>query len=107
MGAIAAERADVVIVTADNSRSEPTEVIAAAIMGGIEHARPTRANEVILELDRRRAIGRALDLAVRGDVVVIAGKGHESTQTIGDEVEPFDDRLVTRELLRRPVGDQP
>lgn len=106
MGAIAAARADVVVVTADNSRSEPSDRIAAAIMEGIEHSRPSRAHEVIVDLDRRSAIGRALSLATAGDVVVIAGKGHETTQTIGDLVEPFDDRLVAAEWLRASAGER-
>ena len=52
-----------------------------------------------IELDRRIAIGLVLDAARPGDVVVLAGKGHETTQTIGDDVRPFDDRVVARELL--------
>jgi UDP-N-acetylmuramoyl-L-alanyl-D-glutamate--2,6-diaminopimelate ligase len=53
-----------------------------------------------VELDRRRAIALALDAATEADVVVIAGKGHETTQQIGDTYIPFDDRDVTREILR-------
>jgi UDP-N-acetylmuramoyl-L-alanyl-D-glutamate--2,6-diaminopimelate ligase len=54
---------------------------------------------VIVEPDRRRAIGAALADAHDGDVVIIAGKGHETTQTAGDVVVPFDDRVVARELI--------
>ncbi len=92
MGQVAAELADVAIVTSDNPRSEDPEAIAAAVRGdtaGLE-----------LELDRRSAIERALRLAEPGDVVVIAGKGHESGQEAGGVVQPFDDREVAREALR-------
>ena len=59
---------------------------------------PHAAFRVLTELDRRAAIAIALELGRAGDVVVIAGKGHETTQTIGDRVVPFDDRVVVREL---------
>jgi UDP-N-acetylmuramoyl-L-alanyl-D-glutamate--2,6-diaminopimelate ligase len=58
-----------------------------------------RRDAVVTEVDRRRAIARALAEAVEGDVVVIAGKGHETTQTVAGEKRPFDDRTVARELL--------
>lgn len=106
MGAAAAEGADVVVVTSDNPRREDPSTIIDAVMSGIRpggradgddlgRARPA----VIVEPDRRAAIALALDRARPGDVVVVAGKGHETTQTIGDEVRPFDDRVVARELL--------
>jgi UDP-N-acetylmuramoyl-L-alanyl-D-glutamate--2,6-diaminopimelate ligase len=96
MGTVAAELADVVVVTSDNPRSEdPTEIINAVI-GGVP---PDYRDRVLSEPDRRRAFRVAFGLAVAGDVVVIAGKGHETTQTIGASVLPFDDRLVARELL--------
>ena len=60
---------------------------------------PGRAQRVV-ESDRRRAIRRAIEVAREGDVVLIAGKGHENTQTIGTEVQEFDDRLVAGEALR-------
>ena len=94
MGTAAEAGADVVVVTSDNPRNEAPDAIAAAVVGGL-HA-PEAA---VLELDRRRAIGVALDAANRGDVVVIAGKGHEQLQVMGDEARPFDDRVVARELL--------
>ncbi len=96
MGRSAAEGADLVIVTSDNPRSEDPEAIVAAIVEGVPV--PRRGN-VIIEVDRRLAIGRALAEAVAGDVVVIAGKGHETTQTVAGEKRPFDDRAVARELL--------
>ena len=96
MGAVAAERADLVVVTSDNPRSEdPSSIIAAVLQGVPDDYR----RSVTSEPDRRAAIGVALGAARPGDVVVIAGKGHEATQTIGSSVLPFDDRAVARELL--------
>jgi UDP-N-acetylmuramoyl-L-alanyl-D-glutamate--2,6-diaminopimelate ligase len=92
MGAAAAQLADDVVVTSDNPRGEDPEAIVAEIMAGID--RP-----VTVELDRRAAIARALADADPGDVVVIAGKGHEQGQETGGVTHPFDDRLVARELL--------
>lgn len=94
MGTVAAEGADVVVVTADNSRSEPTSAIIGEILSGIDRARTHRFDTLIVEPDRREAIGRALAEARTGDLIVIAGKGHETTLTIGDTVVPFDDRSV-------------
>lgn len=96
MGAVAAELADVVIVTSDNPRSEDPEAIIAAIVAGV----PLQyRHRVSTDPDRRSAIGAALRAARPGDVVLVAGKGHETTQTIGSTVVPFDDRTVARELL--------
>jgi UDP-N-acetylmuramoyl-L-alanyl-D-glutamate--2,6-diaminopimelate ligase len=96
MGAVAAELADHVVVTSDNPRSEdPQEIINAIIQGVPGDYR----DHVVSEPDRRRAFAAAFQVAGAGDVIVIAGKGHESTQTIGDLVVPFDDRVVARELL--------
>jgi UDP-N-acetylmuramoyl-L-alanyl-D-glutamate--2,6-diaminopimelate ligase len=96
MGQAAAELADVAVITSDNPRSEDPDAIIAAVRSGI--VSPSRAR-VLIEPDRRRAIGLAIAEAEEGDVVVVAGKGHESTQTIGDQVRAFDDRVVARELL--------
>ena len=96
MGRSAAEGADLVVITSDNPRSEDPEAIIAAILAGVPVA---RRGAVVTEVDRRRGIARALAEAVEGDVVVIAGKGHETTQTIAGEKRPFDDRVVARELL--------
>lgn len=105
MGAVAAERADVVVVTADNSRSESTEAIMDTIVGGALRTTPRRALRIEQEPDRRRAISMALGLAESGDIVVIAGKGHESTLTIGDTVSSFDDRIVVREVWQEMGGN--
>jgi UDP-N-acetylmuramoyl-L-alanyl-D-glutamate--2,6-diaminopimelate ligase len=95
MGLVASTMSDVTFVTSDNPRSEAPESIIDAIMTGVASG----AN-VVRDADRRSAIARALEEAAPGDVVVVAGKGHETTQTIGDLVVPFDDRVVARELLR-------
>jgi UDP-N-acetylmuramoyl-L-alanyl-D-glutamate--2,6-diaminopimelate ligase len=96
MGEVAATLADAVVVTSDNPRSEdPLEIINAILEGVPADYR----DRVVTEPDRRRAFAHAFGAALPGDVVVIAGKGHETTQTIGREVVPFDDRAVARELL--------
>jgi UDP-N-acetylmuramoyl-L-alanyl-D-glutamate--2,6-diaminopimelate ligase len=96
MGEVATRLADDVILTSDNPRSEDPRAIIDDIRGGI---RAGAAATVAVEPDRRRAIGSAVTEARPGDVVVIAGKGHETTQTIGDTVRPFDDREVARATL--------
>ena len=95
MGRAAAELSDVTIVTSDNPRSEDPLAIIDEITAGA--AATGRAYEV--EPDRRAAIRRAFERARPGDVVVIAGKGHESGQQFADRVLPFDDRRVAREEL--------
>jgi UDP-N-acetylmuramoyl-L-alanyl-D-glutamate--2,6-diaminopimelate ligase len=92
MGRIAGELADVAIVTSDNPRSEDPDAIIAEVLEGAE---------LDSEPDRATAIERALSLAREGDVVVIAGKGHEQGQEFADRTVPFDDRDVARHLLRR------
>jgi UDP-N-acetylmuramoyl-L-alanyl-D-glutamate--2,6-diaminopimelate ligase len=92
MGQVVAELADVSLVTSDNPRNEDPAAIAAEVVDGLD---------LEVELDRRRAIERALEAAQAGDVVVIAGKGHEQGQEIAGRKLPFDDRAVAREALRR------
>jgi UDP-N-acetylmuramoyl-L-alanyl-D-glutamate--2,6-diaminopimelate ligase len=92
MGRIAAERADVAIVTSDNPRTEDPERILDDIEAGMGRARRERIE------DRRAAIARALALAEEGDVIVLAGKGHETYQIRGTERLPFDERQIVREL---------
>jgi UDP-N-acetylmuramoyl-L-alanyl-D-glutamate--2,6-diaminopimelate ligase len=94
MGEAAARLADVVVVTSDNPRSEDPQAIADAVAAGAAGHRDLR-----IELDRRAAIALAVAEARAGDLVVVAGKGHEATQTIGDRVLPFDDREVVRDVL--------
>ena len=94
MGEVASANSEITIVTSDNPRSESPDAIIDAIISGV-----VPGATVLRQSDRRRAIAEALSLAGPGDVVVIAGKGHETTQVIGDLVVPFDDRVVARELL--------
>lgn len=98
MGAIAARLADRAWVTNDNPRSEDPAAIAADIVAGAS------AGTLEVVLDRRSAIDAALAAARAGDLVLIAGKGHETTQTLGTQVLPFDDRAVARELLAGRTG---
>lgn len=97
MGEIVGRLADVAIVTNDNPRTEDPHSIADAIVDGMRKA----TAEVIVELDRAKAIDMAIRQAQSGDVVLIAGKGHEPYQLIGDEVLHFDDRQEARGALRR------
>jgi UDP-N-acetylmuramoyl-L-alanyl-D-glutamate--2,6-diaminopimelate ligase len=99
MGAAAVERADVVVVTSDNPRTEDPLRIIDDIRPGLAGAGP--AVEVHVEPDRRAAIALALALARPGDVVVLAGKGHETYQIVGTLRHPFDDRQIATELLER------
>ena len=89
------------MVTSDNPRSEDPLAIIGAIVDGVPEDYRDR---LVIEPDRRRAIAAAFASARPGDVVVIAGKGHETTQTIGGEALPFDDRLVAVELLAEITG---
>jgi len=98
MGQVASRLSDVVILTSDNPRSEPPEAILEDIGRGIPKNRDAQIEVVA---DRRDAIARALEGAGPGDVVAIAGKGHETYQVLRDRTVPFDDRQVARELLGR------
>ena len=98
MGAAAAELSDWSIVTSDNPRSETPESIAEEIVSGMRGA----SMEVIL--DRKEAIHRAVQMAKEQDIVLIAGKGHETTQVIGSRMEPFSDVAVAQSAIEnRPV----
>jgi len=94
MGRIASELADVAIVTSDNPRSEDPQAIIDEIVAGV-------TTDVEVEPDRAAAIERAISAADEGDVVLIAGKGHEQGQEFADRTIPFDDREVARDVLRR------
>jgi UDP-N-acetylmuramoyl-L-alanyl-D-glutamate--2,6-diaminopimelate ligase len=98
MGAVAARLADVVVVTSDNPRSEDPESIIAQILEGVAAERAGGAD--IVDPDRREAIHTALAAAQEGDVVLIAGKGHETGQEFAGEIVPFDDRTVAAAALQ-------
>ena len=98
MGEVARRLADRVVVTNDNPRSEDPDAIIASVVSGM-HKFPD-----LVEPDRRMAIRHAFAAARNGDVVLIAGKGHEVTQTIGADVLEFDDRAVARDELGRLGG---
>jgi len=123
MGRLASQLADFVYLTNDNPRQENPEQIISEIVSGIESLRATNSKTdghtsagkncaapfsavpfsvapYFVELDRRLAIRQALEQADFGDVVLIAGKGHEQTQKIGASTVPFDDRKVARELAK-------
>jgi len=99
MGSAATHRADVAILTSDNPRHEDPFVIIDEVKAGCDGP-----GELLVEADRRRAIGLALGLAQPGDVVVVAGKGHERFQQIGDELTDFDDRVVVASEAARLAG---
>ncbi len=108
MGKIAATLADAVVVTSDNPRSEDPMDIISGILAGVYEAAigkresysyPETTGVYWVEPDRRKAIGQAIELARKSDAVIIAGKGHEDYQIIGDQRIHFDDREVAREAL--------
>jgi UDP-N-acetylmuramoyl-L-alanyl-D-glutamate--2,6-diaminopimelate ligase len=96
MGRAAGEGSDVVVLTSDNPRSEDPVAIIDQVLPGLRDAPAT----VIVEPDRRHAIELAIAQARPGDMVLLAGKGHEKTQTIGGQVIPFDDVAIARQVLR-------
>ena len=100
MGAAAAANADLAIITTDNPRSEDPMAIIAAVEAG---ARAT-GGAILVEPDRRAAIALAVDQATDGDVVLIAGKGHETYQVFADRTVEHDDRVVAREAIEARGG---
>lgn len=105
MGRIAAELADIVIVTSDNPRSEDPESILAEILPGVREKIGAKRYEVLA--DRREAIFRGIKLAEAGDMVVIAGKGHEDYQILKDKTIHFDDREEAKNALKALLGGEP
>lgn len=100
MGRLSGDISDYTVITSDNPRSEDPEKIIEQIEDGIRENRDTRYTTII---DRYEAIRHAVHSAREGDCVVIAGKGHETYQIIGDQVLPFDDHQVAREILVKEI----
>jgi UDP-N-acetylmuramoyl-L-alanyl-D-glutamate--2,6-diaminopimelate ligase len=105
MGGVAAKASDLAILTSDNPRDEDPDAIIDAVLAGVPGGRENP--RVVVEADRRRAIRCALDAAAPGDIVVIAGKGHESYQEIAGSRLPFDDAVEAREALSSRFGSDP
>jgi UDP-N-acetylmuramoyl-L-alanyl-D-glutamate--2,6-diaminopimelate ligase len=102
MGAVAGRLSDLILITSDNPRSEdPQRIIEEVLRGITADTRRDSDQRVITIPDRRDAINKAIELARPGDLVLIAGKGHEKYQVIGSQVLPFDDVTVAREALSR------
>jgi UDP-N-acetylmuramyl tripeptide synthase len=97
MARVAEELADSIIVTSDNPRTENPNAIISEIVTGF---RDPNATNIAIEPDRRKAIGMAIETARKGDIILIAGKGHETYQVLIDGPIPFDDREVARGILR-------
>ena len=107
MGAASARLADVAILTSDNPRSEDPLAILAEMLAGVLTVPEQERARVIIEPDRAAAIGLAVAMAGKGDVVVVAGKGHERGQYVRDSVIPFDDREVAAAAILHHLGPVP
>jgi len=102
MGAVAGRLSDVIVITSDNPRSENPQRIIDEIQRGITaDTRKEGGQPPLTIVDRRAAIAKAIEVAKPGDLVLVAGKGHEKYQVIGDKTSPFDDVAVAREALAR------
>jgi UDP-N-acetylmuramoyl-L-alanyl-D-glutamate--2,6-diaminopimelate ligase len=101
MGAVAGRLSDVIVITSDNPRSEDPARIIEEIQRGITPDTRRERQSLLTIVDRRQAIARAVEIARAGDVVLVAGKGHEKYQVVGDRTLAFDDVAVAREALGR------
>jgi len=101
MGAVASRLSDVLVVTSDNPRHEDPRRIIEEIQRGITPDTRKEGAELFAIADRRAAIAKAIEVARPGDMVLLAGKGHEKYQVLGDEQLPFDDVAIAREMLGR------
>jgi len=101
MGRVAAQQSDLVFLTSDNPRSEDPMAIIAEVEAGLREALDPARGRYRVVADRRQAIEAAVREAKPGDMVLIAGKGHEDYQIIGGTRVHFDDREVAREAIRK------
>jgi len=102
MGAVAGRLSDLIVITSDNPRSEdPARIIEEVQRGITADTRRDSAQRLLTIVDRREAITKAVELARPGDLVLVAGKGHEKYQVIGNRTLPFDDVAVARDALAR------
>jgi UDP-N-acetylmuramoyl-L-alanyl-D-glutamate--2,6-diaminopimelate ligase len=101
MGAVAGRLSDLIVVTSDNPRSEDPARIIEEIQRGITPDTRRGAGQLLAIVDRGAAIAKAVEAARPGDLVLVAGKGHEKYQVIGDRTLPFDDVAIAREALAR------
>ncbi len=101
MGAVAGRLSDVIVITSDNPRGEDPSRIIEEIRRGMTADSRRDTQQILTIVDRREAIAKAIDIARAGDLVLIAGKGHEKYQVVGSEALPFDDVAVAREALTR------
>ncbi len=97
MGKVASKIADIIIITSDNPRNEDPLTICQQIQQGIDKNR----KEVMIELDRKEAIKKAISIAKKNDIILIAGKGHEKYQIIGNKIIPFSDKEFSLEILKQ------
>jgi UDP-N-acetylmuramoyl-L-alanyl-D-glutamate--2,6-diaminopimelate ligase len=107
MGAACARLADVAILTSDNPRSEDPLAILAEMLTGVLTVPERQRARIIVEPDRAAAIGLAVAMAGKEDVIVVAGKGHERGQYVGSSVIPFDDREVAAAAIQHHLGQAP
>jgi UDP-N-acetylmuramoyl-L-alanyl-D-glutamate--2,6-diaminopimelate ligase len=101
MGAVAGRLSDLIVITSDNPRSEDPQRIIDEIQRGITADTRKDTGQLLTIVDRRAAIAKAVEVAKPGDLVLVAGKGHEKYQVIGNQTLPFDDVAVAREALAR------
>jgi len=104
LGRVAAELADYAVLTEEDPRSEPSDAIITDIAIAMTAAGAKEGEHYERVLDRRQAIDRALELASSGDLVLVAGKGHERSIERADGPQPWDDRAVTREQIEQRFG---
>jgi len=103
MGAVAAAHADLIVLTDDNPRTEDPDRIVAEILAGVG---PAQRHKLQVERERPKAIAGAIAAARAGDVVLVAGKGHEDYQIVGRVKRPYSDRATVAKLTGDPLAEQ-